>query len=78
MERQGISLIGTDAFQEADIFGLILPITKHNWLVHSAEELLEGSLCLPMEDQVHSQNWLLVPDNQQLEQIIHQTKNHRV
>jgi acetolactate synthase-1/2/3 large subunit len=33
-------LIGTDAFQEIDTFGLMLPITKHNWLVKSAEELL--------------------------------------
>lgn len=35
------SLIGTDAFQEADTFGLMLPITKHNWMVRSVEELLE-------------------------------------
>ncbi len=25
--------IGTDAFQEADICGITMPITKHNWLV---------------------------------------------
>lgn len=31
--------IGTDAFQEADIQGITLPITKHNFLVQSAEEL---------------------------------------
>jgi acetolactate synthase-1/2/3 large subunit len=31
--------IGTDAFQEADIHGITLPITKHNYLVHSGEEL---------------------------------------
>ena len=35
------TMIGTDAFQEIDTFGLMLPITKHNWLVRSAEELLE-------------------------------------
>ncbi len=29
----GTSLIGTDAFQEADITGITLPITKHNELV---------------------------------------------
>ncbi|MEX1033871.1 MAG: biosynthetic-type acetolactate synthase large subunit [Cellvibrionaceae bacterium] len=34
-------LIGTDAFQEVDTFGLMLPITKHNFLVRSATELLE-------------------------------------
>ena len=30
-------LIGTDAFQEADITGITMPITKHNWLVTDAE-----------------------------------------
>lgn len=34
-------MIGTDAFQEIDTFGLMLPITKHNWMVRSVEELLE-------------------------------------
>lgn len=33
------ALIGTDAFQEADITGITLPITKHNYLVRSAAEL---------------------------------------
>jgi acetolactate synthase-1/2/3 large subunit len=31
--------IGTDAFQEADIHGITLPITKHNYLVQSPEDL---------------------------------------
>lgn len=34
-------LIGTDAFQEIDTYGLTIPITKHNFLVHSARELLD-------------------------------------
>ncbi|HWA86151.1 MAG TPA: thiamine pyrophosphate-dependent enzyme [Opitutus sp.] len=34
------SLIGTDAFQEVDTYGLTLPITKHNFLVRSVGELL--------------------------------------
>jgi acetolactate synthase-1/2/3 large subunit len=33
------SLIGTDAFQEADITGITMPITKHNWLVTDVREL---------------------------------------
>jgi acetolactate synthase-1/2/3 large subunit len=33
-------LLGTDAFQEVDTYGLTLPITKHNFLVRSPEELL--------------------------------------
>jgi acetolactate synthase I/II/III large subunit len=31
--------IGTDAFQEADIQGITLPITKHNFLVQTPEEI---------------------------------------
>ena len=32
-------LIGNDAFQEADIVGITRPITKHNFLVRSVDEL---------------------------------------
>jgi acetolactate synthase-1/2/3 large subunit len=35
------AMIGTDAFQEIDTYGLTLPITKHNYLVRSAAELLQ-------------------------------------
>ena len=34
------AMMGTDAFQEVDTYGLSIPITKHNFLVRSAEELL--------------------------------------
>jgi acetolactate synthase-1/2/3 large subunit len=33
------AMIGTDAFQEADITGITLPVTKHNELVTSAERI---------------------------------------
>ncbi|SJZ34648.1 biosynthetic-type acetolactate synthase large subunit [Selenihalanaerobacter shriftii] len=33
------NMLGTDAFQEADITGITLPITKHNYLVQDLEEL---------------------------------------
>jgi acetolactate synthase-1/2/3 large subunit len=33
------ALIGSDAFQEADITGITMPVTKHNWLVTDAREL---------------------------------------
>ncbi|MBN1813430.1 MAG: biosynthetic-type acetolactate synthase large subunit [Anaerolineae bacterium] len=33
------SLIGTDAFQEIDITGITLPITKHNYLVTDVDDL---------------------------------------
>ncbi|NDV23488.1 biosynthetic-type acetolactate synthase large subunit [Desulfovibrio sp. JC022] len=35
------TLIGTDAFQEVDTYGLTIPITKHNFLVQSAADLLD-------------------------------------
>lgn len=35
-----LPMIGTDAFQEVDIYGLTVPITKHNYMVRSAKELL--------------------------------------
>ncbi|WP_320008493.1 biosynthetic-type acetolactate synthase large subunit [Maridesulfovibrio sp.] len=35
------TLIGTDAFQEVDTYGLTIPITKHNFLVQCAADLLE-------------------------------------
>ncbi len=34
-------LIGTDAFQEVDTYGMSIPVTKHNFLVRTAEELLD-------------------------------------
>jgi len=34
------ALIGTDAFQEVDTYGMSMPITKHNYLVRSAADLL--------------------------------------
>src|SRR5947207_10636109 len=35
----GSKLIGSDAFQETDITGITLPITKHNYLVTHPEEV---------------------------------------
>ncbi|MDP9165972.1 MAG: acetolactate synthase large subunit [Actinomycetota bacterium] len=37
----GRALIGTDAFQEADISGITMPITKHNFLVRSGDEIAQ-------------------------------------
>lgn len=34
------ALIGSDAFQEVDIYGMSIPVTKHNFLVRTIEELL--------------------------------------
>src|SRR5699024_3793193 len=35
----GSKLIGSDAFQEADIVGITMPITKHSFLVRRAEDV---------------------------------------
>ncbi|MEP9416738.1 acetolactate synthase large subunit [Gordonia sp. VNQ95] len=35
----GRALIGTDAFQEADISGITMPVTKHNFLVSNAADI---------------------------------------
>jgi len=35
----GASVIGTDAFQEADIVGITLPVTKHSYLVTNPDDI---------------------------------------
>jgi acetolactate synthase I/II/III large subunit len=40
----GSKLIGSDAFQETDITGITLPITKHNYLVTSADDVAPAVL----------------------------------
>ena len=35
------SLMGTDSFQEADISGITMPITKHNYMITKVERLAE-------------------------------------
>lgn len=35
----GAAMIGTDAFQEADIVGITLPVTKHNFLVTDPDDI---------------------------------------
>lgn len=35
----GRSFIGTDAFQEVDIFGITLPIVKHSYVVRNTEDM---------------------------------------
>ena len=35
----GSKLVGSDAFQESDVTGVTLPITKHNYLVTRADDI---------------------------------------
>ena len=37
----GVSLLGKDSFQEIDIAGITMPITKHNFIVKDVENLAE-------------------------------------
>ena len=37
----GVSLLGKDSFQEVDISGVTIPITKHNFIVKNIEELAD-------------------------------------
>ena len=37
----GRSFLGTDAFQETDIFGITLPIVKHSYIVRNAADMSE-------------------------------------
>ncbi len=46
--------LGTDSFQEIDITGITLPITKHNYVVGKVEELadtIREAFCLAMSDR---------------------------
>ena len=36
-----VTMIGSDAFQEVDTYGMSIPITKHNFMIRSAAELLD-------------------------------------
>ena len=37
----GVALLGRDSFQEIDITGITMPITKHNYIVKDVEELAD-------------------------------------
>ena len=37
----GVSLLGKDSFQEIDIAGITMPVTKHNFIVKDVEKLAE-------------------------------------
>ncbi len=42
-------LMGTDAFQEADIVGITMPITKHSILVKRPEDIPPGAIAAAFE-----------------------------
>ncbi|HEY8554462.1 MAG TPA: acetolactate synthase large subunit, partial [Burkholderiales bacterium] len=65
------ALIGTDAFQEVDAYGLGISITKHNYLVGSARELLE---VIPRAFEIAAEGrpgpvWIDIPKDVQNEAI---------
>lgn len=66
------SMVGTDAFQEVDTYGLSIPITKHNFLVRSADELLK---VVPEAFRIAASGrpgpvWIDVPKDVQTESIV--------
>jgi acetolactate synthase-1/2/3 large subunit len=65
------NMIGTDAFQEIDTYGLSVPITKHNYFARSAKELFE---IIPDAFRVAMSGrpgpiWIDVPKDVQMELI---------
>lgn len=65
------AMIGTDAFQEVDTYGLAVPITKHNFLVDSAHELLD---IIPRAFAIATEGrpgpvWIDIPKDVQTETI---------
>ncbi|MYM20818.1 acetolactate synthase large subunit [Brevibacterium sp. 5221] len=42
--QQASNLLGTDAFQEADIVGMTMPVTKHSFLVTRTEDIPQAIL----------------------------------
>lgn len=65
------ALIGTDAFQEVDVFSMSLPVTKHSYLVKSAQELLH---VIPEAFRIASSGrpgpvWIDIPKDVQQESI---------
>ncbi len=65
------AMIGTDAFQEIDTYGLSVPITKHSFFARSASELLE---IVPAAFRIAQSGrpgpvWIDIPKDVQLEQV---------
>ncbi len=65
------AMIGTDAFQEIDTYGLSVPITKHSFFARSARELLE---IVPAAFRIAQSGrpgpvWIDIPKDVQLEQV---------
>jgi len=65
------AMIGTDAFQEIDTYGLSVPITKHSFFARSSSELLE---IVPAAFRIAQSGrpgpvWIDIPKDVQLEQV---------
>jgi len=49
-------LLGTDAFQETDVLGISMPVTKWNFQVTRAEEIPEAQSPTPIQQQMPQAN----------------------
>jgi len=65
-------MIGHDVFQEVDTYGLSLPITKHNYLVRSADDLPEilNNAFLIARSGRPGPVWIDIPKDVQTERVI--------
>lgn len=63
-------MIGYDAFQEADITGISLPITKHNYLVTEIEDLSDTIKDFVKITEAHGLAGRLVSERKDVETAI--------
>ncbi|MBQ0463168.1 acetolactate synthase large subunit [Enterobacter hormaechei] len=65
------SMIGTDAFQEVDTYGISIPITKHNYLVRDISELpqvISDAFCIAQSGRP-GPVWIDIPKDVQTAEI---------
>ena len=65
------SMIGTDAFQEVDTYGISIPITKHNYLVRDIAELpqvINDAFCIAQSGRP-GPVWIDIPKDVQTAEI---------
>lgn len=64
------SMIGTDAFQEVDTYGISIPVTKHNYLVRDISELpqvISDAFCIAQSGRP-GPVWIDIPKDVQMAQ----------
>ena len=70
--NQAVSLLGKDSFQEVDIAGVTMPITKHNFIVKKINDWIHGKSSLP-EFRIMSQYIRNHGELSELNKLIYET-----